>query len=82
MKPDDYERIQWVKLFNKFDLYTKVSTCHLSNSMLYPVANIYLMIVHSKKNRIREMSCVGRKCKRNYGHITRDYLISTDLEES
>jgi len=23
MKPDDYERIKWVQLFNKFDLYTK-----------------------------------------------------------
>jgi len=45
MKPDDYERIQWVKLFNKFDLYTKV---RLLNTMLYPVANIYLMIFHSK----------------------------------
>ncbi|KAL3810795.1 hypothetical protein ACHAXA_006825 [Cyclostephanos tholiformis] len=23
MKPEDYDRIKWVKLFNKFDLYTK-----------------------------------------------------------
>lgn len=25
MKPEDFERMKWVQLFNKFDLYTKVS---------------------------------------------------------
>ena len=23
MKPEDYERMKWVQLFNKYDLYTK-----------------------------------------------------------
>lgn len=23
MKPEDYERLNWVQLFNKYDLYTK-----------------------------------------------------------
>ena len=36
MKPEDYERMKWVQLFNKYDLYTKDGDNELMQEELWP----------------------------------------------
>ena len=42
MKPDDYERIKWVQLFNKYDLYTKDENNELRGEKMKEIWPYYL----------------------------------------
>jgi hypothetical protein len=41
MKPEDYDRMKWVKLFNKFDLYTKVSRTGIQHASLHCIDRFF-----------------------------------------
>ena len=41
MKPEDYDRMKWVKLFNKFDLYTKVSRTGIRHTSLHCIDRFF-----------------------------------------